>query len=274
MVQDEKRPWYQVLSEFSTQVQMLVGGMWTISFAVMKNLTKLDQLKDVLEQFNKITLDPMRPLLCTVTADIFVDDESDDVIAYLPKHDIVQMGGNLVGPLVDDIGMSLILNGMEYKLSFRPSNMQDFYVFESTYQATSTRSDRVLVNGKDSRLRVRHMETMQSKDIYDHIDDVKFTTLWSSVDTGEYVSTRFRKSSVSMFRSIERHIQFVMYNAQRNVLGTSFVVFGDQTLVRIKYPDDYDILLQNLRAKHAASDDAADASDDDVTSETDDGASA
>jgi hypothetical protein len=248
---DGTRPWYRVLSDFSRQLQAFTSAMWTISFALVTNLTKLDGLKDVLEEFNKITLNPIFPLLCTVKSDIFVDD-SEKITAYLPKDHILQMCGNLVAPVVgEDLDMYLIFKGKEYCLTRVHSEMQDFYVFTSEYKNTSSRSDRVLINDRESKLAVRQMNIMEAKDIYDLIQNVKFTMMCSSVDSGEYITTKFRKQSAYMFESLKMHFSFIRSNEKSNN-GMILVMFGDQTLVKVKYPadDDYVTLFHYLNQKH------------------------
>jgi hypothetical protein len=219
---ESDRSWITVLSEFTNQLQLVIYGCWTISFAMVANLTKLDTLKDVLGQFNKIALNPTGTLILNMEADIFVDDSNGKLTAYVEKDAIIRMGGSLMGSVFsDNFEMTLIYNNNEYELTAKDtSEMKEYYKFSSVFLNTSNRQNRVL--------------SMTFEDTYDRIESKGFA-MWSISKDGEYISTKSSPICKTKGLSIEQHVEFMASSTSEETKVSTFVQFQG-TLVRIMSP--------------------------------------
>ena len=232
---ESNRSWISVLSDFTNQLQLVIYGCWTISFAMVSNLTKLDTLKDVLEQFNKIALNPTGTLILNMEADIFVDD-SNGLTAYVEKDAIIRLGGSLMGSVFsDNFEMTLIYNNNEYELTAKAtSEMKEYYQFSSVLLSTSNRQNRVLIDGKLGKLRVQTMQSMTFEDTYDRVLSKGFA-MWSTSRDGEYISTNSNRVSKTKGLSIEQHVEFMASSNSEETKVNTFVQFQG-TLVKILAP--------------------------------------
>jgi hypothetical protein len=243
-LEQANRCWLTVLSEFSNQLQVMVWGMWTVSFTLMTNLTKLDRVKDVLEQFNKISLDPTGTLLQNMDINLFIDDTDDSagLKAYVEKEEITRMGGALMGApsFGDGFTLSVVYANREYTMQRGESDLNEFYSFSTIQTPTTTLAtsveDHVLVNGTRSRIKTRLMTAITFKEAF-LLGPASVFTCWSHANDGQTTMSTTGSLEPSPMKNLafEKHLQFMMLLADA---GATTIIRVDNELMKLQTPDN------------------------------------
>jgi hypothetical protein len=219
--ESNNRPWSIVISDFAAQLQLFVSGMWDISFSLVTSATRIESLKDIIDQFNAITLDPIVPMMLWAESTLYIDVPGN--MAYVLKP----IGG--LNRPVESVEMVLHYSGCRYIMTTASgaadSDATSPYVrfhlalsdenkHGSEGEDESEEASYVTINTKKSKLCIKEVVRRTSIDVItdllnDEIDPAgDYCILWSCSNRGVHMCTRLSNGSSHLTASIQLHVEF------------------------------------------------------------------
>ena len=211
--------WIDTLVCFSQQLQLLISSSWNMSFYIMSVLSNVDQLeriREVVDQFNGIVLDPTHNLIQTLGDNVTMYVDTTNNRAYMDCG----ISGTCIGSefeLTDQVRLSLMYGQTRYTLVKERHECNGMYVFVMhTPSACSDDMEQVLINGTVSRIR---LESVRNMDQFGYTSDLGVSV--SSYDTaGNYIKLSARSEI-----EYSRNVQFITDWQAQIVLNGSLVPF-------------------------------------------------
>lgn len=140
------RSWVSIVTDFTCQLQLAISGFWYISFAMLTNLNKIDSLKEVLETFNKISLNPTEMIVRSIVSTLFMD--VDELKAYVSEPALMSVGSSLTGQCFGDgLELSVVYQNRRYALSRSVGGSAGLSVFNVVVGSVVSEPDSVTIAG-------------------------------------------------------------------------------------------------------------------------------
>jgi hypothetical protein len=193
--------WFVILVAFAQQVQLMIGSAWSMSFMFMSNVGQLERLKEVIEQFNQIVLDPTHNLIQTMGSDVTLYVDTKNNRAFMDSGLNGMSHSVKSTELSGQVRMSLIRTSKRYSLTREKHEYNGMYVFAiGDEEVSECETDQVLINGKASSIQVEsvHLGT------FTH--NANHGTVIASYDTG---GTACIKLSALTKDTFDRNISIV-----------------------------------------------------------------
>lgn len=193
--------WFVILVAFAQQVQLMIGSAWSMSFMFMSNVGQLERLKEVIEQFNQIVLDPTHNLIQTMGSDVTLYVDTKNNRAFMDSGLNGMSHSVKSTELSSQVRMSLIRTSKRYSLTREKHEYNGMYVFAiGDEEVSECETDQVLINGKASSIQVEsvHLGT------FTH--NANHGTVIASYDTG---GTACIKLSALTKDTFDRNISIV-----------------------------------------------------------------
>jgi hypothetical protein len=193
-----ERPWVSVLCDFTSQIQQLVYGAWTLSFAVLTSMSRLDGLKTTLEQFNSISLDPIVPMLLKMDATIFIDVSEKRAYLETSSRHMYQLGAR---PM-ENLSLHVYFDGCHYnmKLDVDAKDSTGSFISFSLVPADSSHppssTDVVFVDDRPSSMTLKAVDQGTFATLSDDLADAVIHSMWSWSVTGMKMCTHHVDSGV------------------------------------------------------------------------------
>jgi hypothetical protein len=216
-------PWFTVLIDLVNQVQVMISASWNLSFTLMSNISQLERLKEVVEKFNMIVLNPTHQLIESMGSEVvlYVDETNRKVYIDTAFKDracgLIDFGGHL--------SLSVHANSMLYTLKREDTicnGMSTFGMLKSTDDIDHPVDDCVFINGSATKMTVKYVKSVP------FTYDATIGVILSSFDSsGNHVKFCIRNTQEFIETSslVESWMSSGMYNGRDAQFTTVYTLF-------------------------------------------------